>query len=64
MLKNESMAIKKKKRRMKREAGLSNRKKVGEGWDSALKIVRSGFEPRNKTEAKAHQMKFKKKVKE
>ena len=64
MLKSESMAIKKKKRRAKREAGLSNRKKVGLGWDSVCKIMRSGFEPRNSTEAKAHQMKFKKKVKE
>ena len=63
MLKDESMAIKKKERRAKREAGLSNRKKVGLGWDSSLKIQRTGFEPRNREEAKAHQMKFKKKVK-
>lgn len=64
MLKSESMAIKKKERRLKREKGLSNRKEVGLGWDSSLKIQRTGFEPRNKEEAKAHQMKFKKKVKE
>jgi len=63
MLKSESMAKKKVVRRTKREAGLSNRKKVGLGWDSVLKIQRTGFEPRNKVEAKAHQMKFKKKAK-
>ena len=61
MLKNESMKAKKLKRRAKREAGLSNRKKVGLGWDGALKIARTGFEPRTKKEAKAHQMKMKKK---
>jgi len=61
VLKSESMAIKKKARRAKREAGLSNRKKVGLGWDSVLKIARTGFEPRTKKEAKAHQMKFKNK---
>ena len=61
MLKSESMALKKKARRAKREAGLSNRKKVGLGWDSTLKIARSGFEPRTKKEAKAHNMKLKKK---
>jgi len=61
VLKSESMAIKKKARRAKREAGLSNRKKVGLGWDSTLKIARTGFEPRTKKEAKAHNMKFKKK---
>jgi len=55
------MKAKKLKRRMKREAGLSNRKKVGLGWDSSLKIERTGFEPRTKKEAKAHQMKLKKK---
>ena len=59
MLKRESMKAKKLKRRVKREAGLSNRKKVGEGWDSTLKIARTGFEPRTKKEAKAHQMKMK-----
>ena len=64
MLKRESMAKKKIIRRTKRGAGLSNRKKVGLGWDSVLKLARTGFEPRNKREAKAHQMKFKKKVKE
>ena len=64
MLKNESMAEKKIVRRAKRGEGLSNKKKVGKGWDSALKLARTGFEPRNKVEAKAHQMKFKKKVKE
>ena len=61
MLKSESMAIKKKARRAKRETGLSNRKKVSLGWDSTLKIARSGFEPRTRKEAKAHQMKLKKK---
>ena len=61
MSKNESMKAKKLKRRAKREAGLSNRKKVGLGWDSTLKIARTGFEPRTKKEAKAHNMKFKKK---
>lgn len=61
MSKNELMKAKKLKRRAKREAGLSNRKKVGLGWDSALKIARSGFEPRTKEEAKAHNVKFKKK---
>ena len=61
MLKSESMKAKKMKRRAKREAGLSNRKKVGLGWDSALKIARTGFEPRTKKEAKAHQMEVKKK---
>ena len=61
MLKSGSMVIKKKARIAKREAGLSNRKKGGLGWDSALKIVRSGFEPRTKKEAKAHQVKMKKK---
>ena len=55
------MKAKKSKRRAKREAGLSNRKKVGLGWDSVLKIARIGFKPRNKEEAKAHQMKLKKK---
>ena len=60
MLKNESMKAKKLKRRAKREAGLSNRKMVGLGWDSTLKIARSGFEPRTKKEAKAHNVKFKK----
>ena len=64
MLKRESMATKKKERRIKREKGLSNRKKVGLGWDSVLKIQRTGFEPRDKKEAKAHQMKFKKKARE
>ncbi len=59
MLKRESMKAKKLKRRAKREVGLSNRKKVGEGWDSTLKIARSGFGPRTKKEAKAHQMKMK-----
>ena len=59
MLKNESMKAKKLRRRAKREAGLSNRKKVGLGWDSILKIARTGFEPRTKKEAKAHQMKMK-----
>ena len=48
MLKSESMKAKKLKRRAKREAGLSNRKKGGLGWDSVLKIARTGFEPRNK----------------
>ena len=61
MLKRESMKADKLKRRAKREAGLSNRKKIGLGWDSTLKIARSGFEPRIKKEAKAHQMKLKKK---
>ena len=61
MLKNESMKVKKLKRRAKREAGLSNRKKVGLGWDSVLKIARTGFEPRTEEEAKAHNMKLKKK---
>ena len=61
MLKSESMAKKKLARRAKREAGLSNRKKVGLGWDSTLKIARTGFEPRTRKEAKAHQVKFKKK---
>ena len=61
MLKSESMKADKLKRRAKREAGLSNRKKVGKGWDSVLKIARTGFEPRTKKEAKAHQMKIKKK---
>ena len=61
ILKNESMKAKKLKRRAKREAGLSNRKKVGLGWDSVLKIARTGFEPRTKKEAKAHNMKLKKK---
>jgi len=61
LLKRESMKAKKLKRRMKREAGLSNRKKVGLGWDSSLKIERTGFDPRTKEEAKAHQMKMKKK---
>ena len=61
MLKSESMVMKKKARRAKREAGLSNKKKVGLGWDSTLKIARSGFEPRTKKEAKAHNMKLKKK---
>ena len=60
MLKSESMAKKKLARRAKREAGLSNRKKVGLGWDSTLKIARTGFEPRTRKEAKAHQVKFKK----
>ena len=60
-MKNESMKAKKLKRRAKREASLSNRKKVGLGWDSTLKIARSGFEARTKKEAKAHNMKFKKK---
>jgi len=63
MLKSESMAKKKVARRTKREAGLSNRKKVGLGWDSVLKIQRTGFEPRNSNEAEAHQMKFKKEAK-
>ena len=61
MLKSESMKAKKMKRRAKREAGLSNRKKVGLGWDSALKIARTGFEPRTKKEAKAHNMKLREK---
>lgn len=61
MLKRESMKAKKLKRRAKREAMLSNRKKVGKGWDSVLKIARIGFEPRTKKEAKAHQIKMKKK---
>ena len=55
------MAKKKLARRAKREAGLSNRKKVGLGWDSTLKIARTGFEPQTRKEAKAHQVKFKKK---
>ena len=55
------MKAKKLKRRAKREAGLSNRKKVGLGWDSVLKIARTGFEPRTKKEAEAHNMKMKKK---
>ena len=59
MLKRESMKAKKLKRKAKREAGLSNRKKVGLGWDNTLKIARTGFEPRTKEEAKAHQMKMK-----
>ena len=63
MTKSESMAIKKLARRAKREAGLSNRKKIGLGWDSTLKIARTGFDPRTKKEAKAHQMKIKKEVK-
>ena len=63
MLKSESMAKKKLARRAKREAGLSNRKKVGLGWDSVLKIARTGFEPRTKKEAKAHHIKFTKKEK-
>ena len=61
ILKSESMKAKKLKRRAKREAGLSNRKKVGLGWDSVLKIARTGFEPQTKKEAKAHQMEVKKK---
>ena len=61
ILKRELMKAKKLKRRAKREAGLSNRKKVSLGWDSALKIARTGFEPRTKKEAKAHNMKLKKK---
>ena len=61
MLKRESIKAKKLKRRAKREAGLSNRKKVGLGWDSALKIARTGFEPQTKKEVKVHQMKMKKK---
>ena len=64
MLKRESMAEEKIIRRTKREKGLSNRKKIGLGWDSVLKIQRTGFEPRNKKEAKVHQMKYKKKAKE
>ena len=61
MTKSESMAIKKLARRAKREAGLSNRKKIGLGWDSTLKIARTGFDPRTKKEAKAHHIKFTKK---
>jgi len=61
MLKSESMAKKKLERRTKREEGLSNRKKVGLGWDSVLKVARTGFEPRSRKEAKAHQTKMKKK---
>ena len=63
MLKSESMAKKKLARRTKREAGLSNRKKVSLGWDSTLKIARTGFDPRTKKEAKAHYTKFIKKKK-
>ena len=55
------MKAKELKRRAKRETGLSNRKKVGLGWDSVLKIARTGFEPRTKKEAKVHQIKMKKK---
>ena len=61
ILKSESMKAKKSKRRAKREADLSNRKKVGLGWDSVLKISRTGFEPRTRKEAKAHNMRLKKK---
>jgi len=61
MLKSESMAKNKAERRAKREKGLSNRKKVGLGWDSVLKVARTGFEPQSRKEAKAHQMKLKKK---
>lgn len=50
MLKNELRAIRKKERRARREAGLSNRKKVGLGWDSVLKIARTGFKLRAKEE--------------
>jgi len=63
MTKKESMKIKKAKRRAKREVGLSNRKKVGLGWDSVCKIARTGFEPRNGIEAKAHRIKFIEKTK-
>ena len=61
MLKSESMKAKKLKCRAKREAGLSNRKKVGLGWESTCKISRTGFGPRTRKEAKAHNMKLKKK---
>lgn len=56
------MALKKKARRAKREAGLSNKKKVGLGWDSICKIRRIGFDPRNGTEAKAHQIEGKENI--
>ena len=55
------MKAKKLKRKAKRKAGLSNRKKVGKGWESTCKIRRTGFDPRTKEEAKAHNMKLKKK---
>lgn len=63
MTKSESMAKKKLARRVKRESGLSNRKKVGLGWESTCKISRTGFDPRTNKEAKAHQVKFTKKEK-
>ena len=62
MLKRESMAKKKKERRLKRERGLSNRKKVGLGWDSICKARRTGFKPRDSTEAKAHQIEEKEEI--
>ena len=58
---SESLAKKKLARREKRISE-NKRKKVGVGWDSVLKITRTGFKPRTKKEANAHQMKLEKKT--